>query len=332
MVEEHAEITKVFSRNRFTERFEEESVGRERISERRVEQVVDVPAGYMRCPSIWETRVSRVSEEVFFRVHRQGLPFHELAAGGLPGVGHHPSSPTVGPPSRLPWFFAVGGPPWVGPTPRRRPCGFVGVVDFLHRRASQFDQSCPPHHQSLPSDDWCPCSRWIKAAHDDLVKNIVMDGHSVQLNKNILMDGDSTRPSTKGLGIPAASRLPVVEGETLAVGVSTRVLGVMNVGSLRTEVFQSPESECLPDEVDTLGDEVWRSDGIKVFCTPLGSSEFVAFQMEERLTEERRLWEAIPHVPDLRMANLAPKRRLPCEPHSENVASEALSQLRTRTG
>ena len=34
------------------------------------------------------------------------------------------------------------------------------------------------------------------------------------------------RPSMKGLGIPVASWLPVVEGETLAVGVSTRVLGV----------------------------------------------------------------------------------------------------------
>ena len=42
--------------------------------------------------------------------------------------------------------------------------------------------------------------------------------------------------------------------------------------------------------------EVWRSDGIKVLGAPLGSSEFVALQMEERLTEERRLREAIPHV------------------------------------
>ena len=32
---------------------------------------------------------------------------------------------------------------------------------------------------------------------------------------------------------------------------------------------------------DTLGDEVWRSDGIKVLGTSLGSSEFVALQMEE---------------------------------------------------
>ena len=57
------------------------------------------------------------------------------------------------------------------------------------------------------------------------------------------MDGELTRPSAKWLGIPVSSRLPVVEGETL--------LGVMVGVSLRTEVFQSPESEC----------PVWTVDG-----------------------------------------------------------------------
>ena len=61
--------------------------------------------------------------------------------------------------------------------------------------------------------------------------------------KNIVMDGDSTRPVMKGLGIPAVSRLLVVEGETLAVGVSTRMLGVMDVGSLRTVASRSTEVE-----------------------------------------------------------------------------------------
>ena len=72
------------------------------------------------------------------------------------------------------------------------------------------------------------------------------------------MDGDSTRPSMKGLGIPAASRLPVAEGETLAVGVSTRMLGVMDVGSLRIEASQSPEGErpVWTVESETLADGV----------------------------------------------------------------------------
>ena len=115
---------------------------------------------------------------------------------------------------------------------------FVGL---LH----QFDQSCRRRHESLPTDDWCPCFRWIQSAHDDLVKNIVVDG-------------DSTRPSMKVLGIPAASRLPVVEGETLAVGVSERMLSVMDVGLLRTEASQSPEGECLvwTVEGETLADGV----------------------------------------------------------------------------
>ena len=39
----------------------------------------------------------------------------------------------------------------------------------------------------------------------------------------------------------------MVEGESLAVGVSTRMLGVMDVTSLRTEATQSPEERmpCL---------------------------------------------------------------------------------------
>ena len=53
-------------------------------------------------------------------------------------------------------------------------------------------------------------------------------------------------------------------------------------------------SGTLLEDVKTLGDEVWRLDGVKVFGTPLGSPEFVAHQMEERLAEERCFWEAIP--------------------------------------
>ena len=44
VVEEHVEIAKVSSRDRFQQRFEEQSVGQERISGRIVGQVVDVPS------------------------------------------------------------------------------------------------------------------------------------------------------------------------------------------------------------------------------------------------------------------------------------------------
>ena len=52
---EHVEVTKVSSWKRVQQRFEEQSVSQERISECRVEQVVGVPAGQM------ETRVSESS-------------------------------------------------------------------------------------------------------------------------------------------------------------------------------------------------------------------------------------------------------------------------------
>ena len=47
----------------------------------------------------------------------------------------------------------------------------------------------------------------------------------------------------------------MAEGESLAVGVSTRMFGVMDVGSLRTEATQSPEEECF----------VWTVEG-ETFC------------------------------------------------------------------
>ena len=43
-------------------------------------------------------------------------------------------------------------------------------------------------------------------------------------------------------------------------------------------------------------------DGIKVLGTHLASTKFVSSIMEERVREERRLWEAIPKVPDLQCA------------------------------
>ena len=143
------------------------------------------------------------------------------------GLGREGSSPCRGW-APTPRVVAVARG-WA-PTPRRRPCGFVGVVGSLHRTANQFVQSCQRLHQSLPTDDWCPCCRWIQSARDGLVKNVVVDG-------------DSTRPNMKGLGIPAASRLPVVEGKTLADEVLTRVLGVVDGGSLRTAASQSREMD-----------------------------------------------------------------------------------------
>ena len=51
-----------------------------------------------------------------------------------------------------------------------------------------------------------------------------------------------------------------------------------------------------------MGRDVWNCDGIKVLGTPLGTVHFVASLVEERIAEERRLWEAIPSVPDLQCA------------------------------
>ena len=53
-----------------------------------------------------------------------------------------------------------------------------------------------------------------------------------------------------------------------------------------------------PDNVHTLGDKVWQPGGV-VLGTPLENVQFVAEKLRLRVEEERRLWEAIPTVPDL---------------------------------
>ena len=54
--------------------------------------------------------------------------------------------------------------------------------------------------------------------------------------------------------------------------------------------------------VEELGPDVWNCDVIKVLGTPLGTAQFVSSLVEERIAEERRLWEAIPSVLDLQCA------------------------------
>ena len=54
-----------------------------------------------------------------------------------------------------------------------------------------------------------------------------------------------------------------------------------------------------PPNVGDLGPEVWNAEGIKILGTPVGSDALVQVASEDRLEEERRLWEAIPWVPDV---------------------------------
>ena len=47
---------------------------------------------------------------------------------------------------------------------------------------------------------------------------------------------------------------------------------------------------------------MWQPAGITVLGTPIGSEQYISEKMEERITKERALWEAIPTVPDLQCA------------------------------
>ena len=57
-----------------------------------------------------------------------------------------------------------------------------------------------------------------------------------------------------------------------------------------------------PPHMEVLGPEVWNEEGVKILGTPIGSDRFIEAVTEERLTEERRLWDALAWVPDLQSA------------------------------
>ena len=58
----------------------------------------------------------------------------------------------------------------------------------------------------------------------------------------------------------------------------------------------------MPDNIMDIGAEVWQPEGITVLGTPIGSEFYIAEKMEERISKERLLWDAIPSVPDLQCA------------------------------
>ena len=57
-----------------------------------------------------------------------------------------------------------------------------------------------------------------------------------------------------------------------------------------------------PPHMEDLGPEVWNEEGVKILGTPTGSHRFIEAVTEERLTEERRLRDALAWVPDLQSA------------------------------
>ena len=65
---------------------------------------------------------------------------------------------------------------------------------------------------------------------------------------------------------------------------------------------QSMESGIEPDNIAEIGQEVWQPEGITVLGTPIGSDQYTATKMDARIAKERRLWDAIPSVPDLQCA------------------------------
>ena len=57
-----------------------------------------------------------------------------------------------------------------------------------------------------------------------------------------------------------------------------------------------------PDNIAEIGEAVWQPEGITVLGTPIGTAQYTASKMEERIAKERLLWEGIPTVTDFQCA------------------------------
>ena len=54
-----------------------------------------------------------------------------------------------------------------------------------------------------------------------------------------------------------------------------------------------------PEHIHTVGENAWQPSGIMVLGIPTGSEQFISEKLKDRINKERRLWQAIPNVPDL---------------------------------
>ena len=78
-----------------------------------------------------------------------------------------------------------------------------------------------------------------------------------------------------------------------------------NLGKLEA---WSPSGGAAPPGLEAISPSAWKGDrpgienGIKVLGVPIGQPAFVEAIVEERMTEERRLLERIPQMPDLQCA------------------------------
>ena len=54
-----------------------------------------------------------------------------------------------------------------------------------------------------------------------------------------------------------------------------------------------------PEQAEDLGQDAWQPQGIVVLGTPTGTEEFTRAKLQNRINEERRLWETIPNLPVL---------------------------------
>ena len=110
-----------------------------------------------------------------------------------------------------------------------------------------------------------------------------------------LEDGECLFAFLDDINVLSSPERTRVVNDLLATTLGERASIQLHTGKTRT---WNSAGECPVDMVE-LGPDVWNLLGIKILGTPVGHDEFVANFLEERLAEERKLWDAIPSIPDL---------------------------------
>ena len=88
-----------------------------------------------------------------------------------------------------------------------------------------------------------------------------------------------------------------------AVQVVARVSGQSRGHQTPRRQNEGLEQErTAPEDIVELGEEAWQPEGLKVLGTPIGSPQFTAAKLRERVEEEQRFWDAISHRENLQCA------------------------------
>ena len=84
--------------------------------------------------------------------------------------------------------------------------------------------------------------------------------------------------------------------------LETTLLSVAGIRLNQGKTRAWNKSAIVPERIEDISPDAWQPAGMKVLGRPIGSDQYVADKMSERIAKGRELWDALPTIPDLQCA------------------------------